>query len=147
MVSWTIKWPFSSQWIKLLFIFSGEEMSLTTTSPVLVAKVTLAVCISCAILRSLCGSEAASGHTIQEDFSWCCEQSFKCVFIYKPSAVSFISEEKEKKNPLSSCIHVWKYPALTIVMFSFHSPALSALSLWEYAAVSVPCWVRLSRLV
>lgn len=31
-------------------------MSLTTTSPVLVVKVTLPVCINCEILRSLCGS-------------------------------------------------------------------------------------------
>lgn len=56
---------------------------------------------------------------IQGELSWSSEQGLKCVFIYKPSAVSFISQKKTE----SPCILVWKYPALTIVMFNFDSPA------------------------
>lgn len=102
-------------------------MLSVVTNPVLVAGVTLVL----SVVKSydLVWDPSCQQSNIQEDLSWSSKQSFKCAFIYKPSAVSFISQEKKKKRKKkkkkqSSCILVWKYPALTIVMFNSNSPAL-----------------------
>lgn len=90
----------------------------------------------------MCGTEAASSQKYKRIFLGAASGALNVSVFINPQ-LFLSSPRKKKKKTQSPYILVWKYPALTIVMFNFSSPALSVCCPAPHAA-SVSCCVGLT---
>lgn len=88
----------------------------------------------------LCRTEAASSQKYKRIFLGALSRALSTSLFINPQL--FLSSLRKKTQ--SPCILVWKYPALTIVMFNFNSPALSVCCLPPHTT-SVSCCVGFSE--